>query len=69
MSAGLVKHWRKLADRWRHCAVDLGSKGVSVTDVADCRARSQVYAKCADSLELSMKRAERKYRRTLGIKP
>jgi hypothetical protein len=58
VSKGLVKHWRRLAKSFEQGGVSQDIRGMS--EGADCRARADVYRQCADSLELSIRRAERK---------
>ncbi len=69
MSKGLIQRWRRIARDWNHAADNIEPRrrrgdphepAAIVAEQVDCRARAEVLAECADSLELSMKRARRK---------
>lgn len=55
MSAHLVKHWKRLAQRWRDAAAALPPDDFAKR--VDGFARADTYQQCARSLELSLKHA------------
>jgi hypothetical protein len=69
MSTDLVRRWRRIARAWTHAADKLepqrrrgdpNERAAIVAEQVDCRARAEVLAECARSLECSIKLAARK---------
>ena len=58
LSIRLVKRWRRIAREWTQAGAKL--KDCSPAERVDCRARADVFADCADSLERSLKIAARR---------